>query len=105
MHGFEASDGVVTTNIDTTIAATRIGSLRLTSDTDVASNQISRMASLETDACKLWRGFKDKKIFAFTLGRASGSALFFLSSRTHSGRASRNGNSASPPPPHHPPIS
>jgi hypothetical protein len=31
-----------------------VGSLRLTSDTDVASTQISLMASLETDACKLW---------------------------------------------------
>src|SRR5258705_1232206 len=66
MHDYEASDGVVTTNIDTTIAATRIGSLRLTSDTDVASNQISLMASLETDACKLWRGFKDNKIVLFS---------------------------------------
>src|SRR5260370_19503252 len=65
MHGFEASDGVVTTNIDTTIAATRIGSLRLTSDTDVASNQISLMASLETDACKLWRGLNKKIFFLF----------------------------------------
>jgi hypothetical protein len=44
MQDVEASDDVATTNIDTTIIATRIGSLRLTSpDTDVASNQISLM--------------------------------------------------------------
>jgi hypothetical protein len=50
MQDFEASDGVVTTNIDTTITATRIGSLRLTSsDTDVVSTQIPHMERLETD--------------------------------------------------------
>src|SRR6266403_651559 len=72
MHDFEDSEGVVATNIDTTIAATRIGSLRLTSDTDVASNQISLMASLETDACKLWRVLKDNKFVLFTIIRAQG---------------------------------
>src|SRR5260370_27975508 len=92
MHGFEASDGVVTTNIDTTIAATRIGSLRLTSDTDVASNQISLMASLETDACKLWRGFKDKIVFLFTLPPC------------HRG-AAHPPFSPPPPRPHHPGVS
>jgi hypothetical protein len=72
MHDFEASDGVVTTNIDTTIAATRIGSLRLASDTDVASTQISLMASLETDVCKLWLVLKDNMFVLFTIVSAQG---------------------------------
>ena len=44
MQDPEASDGVVTTsitNIDTTITATGMGSLRHASDTDVASAEVS----------------------------------------------------------------
>jgi hypothetical protein len=44
MQDSVASDGVVTTNItniDTTITATGIGSLRLASNTDVASAEVS----------------------------------------------------------------
>src|SRR5258706_3354692 len=105
MHDFEASDGAVTTNIDTTIAATRIGSLSLTSDTDVASNKISRMASLETDACKLWRVLKDNMFVLFTIVRAQGRALFVLASRTNSARVSQNGNCVTPSAHNHAEIS
>jgi hypothetical protein len=50
MQDFEASDGVVTTNIDTTITATRTGSLRLGSDTGTPAqtslvNQTTKIAS------------------------------------------------------------
>lgn len=43
MQDSEASDGIVSNiaNIDTTITATGMGSLRLASDTDVASAEVS----------------------------------------------------------------
>jgi hypothetical protein len=73
MQDFEASDGVVTTNIDTTITATRIGSLRLTSeDTDVASTQIPHMERLETDECKVWLVLKDNMYVLLTIVSAQG---------------------------------
>ena len=57
MQDFEASDGVTTTIIDTTITATRIGSPRLPpSDKD---SNIAKPKSLEIDEYKLWSVLAD----------------------------------------------
>src|SRR5260221_14582059 len=111
MHDFEASDGGGTTNIDTTIAATRIGSLRLTSDTDVGSNQISRMASSRNRCVQIMAGFKGQYVCPIhhrpctRVSRPDSRALFVLASRTNSARVSQNGNCVTPSAHNHAEIS
>jgi hypothetical protein len=54
MQDFEASDGVAATNIDTTITATRMGSLRLSYSPQPLTSQ-----PLNAEDCKLFPILKD----------------------------------------------
>src|SRR6266849_4794792 len=62
MHDVEASDGVFSTDTSTTIAATRMRSLRLRSYTDVAPAYIEliRKANLRSLEGEIWKPEKCK---------------------------------------------
>jgi hypothetical protein len=66
MQDFEASDGVATTNIDTTITATRIGSPPHHQIQTLPRSKYRLWQSLETDACKLWPVLKDNVFVLLT---------------------------------------